>query len=251
MKKTLSLILALMMVLVLFAACGEKDPEHQTYEEYMATEDGKDVTILSYVQYKTPYSADYKNASLYLADETGAYYVYRVNFETQADYDAVPVGAKVLVKGLKGIWSGEHEVAEGSATVEVIGKETKKMAAKEIAANATAADLEKDMNKLVAMKGAVVASSSMKDPANSSATIESAFLYKWDGSGSQGDDIYFNIVFNGTTYNFVVETDVSNKDSDAYKAVEALKVGDKIDLEGFMYWYNGAQMQVTACKKAQ
>ena len=39
-------------------------------------------------------------------------------------------------------------------------------------------------------------------------------------------------------------------DSDVYKAVEALKVGDKIDIEGFLYWYDNAQTHVTAVKAA-
>ena len=30
-----------------------------------------------------------------------------------------------------------------------------------------------------------------------------------------------------------------------YAAVETLKVGDKIDVEGFLYWYSGAQPHVT------
>jgi hypothetical protein len=33
--------------------------------------------------------------------------------------------------------------------------------------------------------------------------------------------------------------------ADTYAAVEALKVGDVIDVEGFLYWYNGAQPHVT------
>ena len=35
------------------------------------------------------------------------------------------------------------------------------------------------------------------------------------------------------------------QDTDVYKAVESLNVGDVIDLEGFLYWYNGANLQAT------
>ncbi len=31
-----------------------------------------------------------------------------------------------------------------------------------------------------------------------------------------------------------------------YKAVEGLSVGDVIDLEGFLYWYNGANIYTTS-----
>ena len=34
--------------------------------------------------------------------------------------------------------------------------------------------------------------------------------------------------------------------TEVYDAVEALKVGDVIDLEGFLYWYNGAQPHITS-----
>ena len=70
------------------------------------------------------------------------------------------------------------------------------------------------------------------------------FLYNWDGSGSQGDDIYFVASVNGVSQTFVVESYLRGKDTDLYKAVEALKVGDKIDIEAFIYWYEGAQPHV-------
>jgi hypothetical protein len=36
-----------------------------------------------------------------------------------------------------------------------------------------------------------------------------------------------------------------------YKAVKGLRVGDKIDLEGFLYWYNGANPHITSVRPAQ
>ena len=73
-----------------------------------------------------------------------------------------------------------------------------------------------------------------------------AFLYSYDGSGQEGSDLYFNVSLNGTTYSFVVESDLCGADTDVYKAVKALKVGDIIDVEGFLYWYNGANPHVTS-----
>ena len=104
--------------------------------------------------------------------------------------------------------------------------------------------LAEKMNMKVAMKGLTVAAS--KD-ANGN---DVPFLYKWDGSGSQGDDIYFNVSLNGNTYTFTVNAYMIGNDA-AYKAVEALKVGDKIDVEGFPYWYNGAQPHITAVSAAK
>ena len=53
------------------------------------------------------------------------------------------------------------------------------------------------------------------------------------------------MAINGQTYTFTVESYLCGNDTDVYKAVESLKVGDTIDLEGFLYWYNGANPHIT------
>lgn len=73
-----------------------------------------------------------------------------------------------------------------------------------------------------------------------------AFLYKWDGSGTEGDDLYFNVSLDGNTYTFTVESYLCDKDSDVYKAVQNLKVGDVVDMEGFLYWYEGVNPHITS-----
>ena len=85
-------------------------------------------------------------------------------------------------------------------------------------------DLEKYMNQSIAMKGLKVEAS--KD-ANGE---DAAFLYNYDGSGTEGDDLYFNVSANGATYTFTVESYLCGKDTDVYKAVENLNIGDTISL---------------------
>ena len=103
-------------------------------------------------------------------------------------------------------------------------------------------ELETRMNDLVAINGLTVEAS--KD-ANGN---DVAFLYKWDGSGSQGDDLYFNVSLNGETYTFTVNAYMigTGSDSEVYKAIEALNIGDVINVEGFLYWYNAAQPHITS-----
>ena len=72
-----------------------------------------------------------------------------------------------------------------------------------------------------------------------------AYLYNYDGSGTQGDDLYFNVDLDGNTYTFTVESYLCGKDTDVYKAVENLKVGDTIDCDGYLYWYNGVNPHIT------
>ena len=75
-----------------------------------------------------------------------------------------------------------------------------------------------------------------------------AFLYNWDGSGAAGNnnDLYFNVSDGTNTYTFTVESYLCGEGTDVYTAVTNLKVGDVIDVEGFLYWYNGAQPHVTS-----
>ena len=98
-------------------------------------------------------------------------------------------------------------------------------------------NLVKKQNKFVVFKGMKV------EPIGEDGD---AFLYNWDGSGEEGSDLYFNVSVNGATYNFTVESDLCGPDTDVYKAVKDLKVGDVIDLQGFLYWYEGPNPHITA-----
>ena len=75
-----------------------------------------------------------------------------------------------------------------------------------------------------------------------------AFLYNWDGSGSPGNnnDLYFNVSDGTSTYTLTVESYLCGEGTDVYTTVTNLNVGDVIDVEGFLYWYNGAQPHVTS-----
>ena len=53
------------------------------------------------------------------------------------------------------------------------------------------------------------------------------------------------ISVNGQTYSFTVESNLCGPDSDIYKAVKDFKVGDVIDLVGFLYWYEGPNPHIT------
>ena len=48
------------------------------------------------------------------------------------------------------------------------------------------------------------------------------------------------------TYNFCVESYLCDNTTDVYNAVEALNIGDTVDMEGFLYWYEGANPHVTS-----
>ena len=88
------------------------------------------------------------------------------------------------------------------------------------------------------------------EPSRDADGKDAVFLYQWNGSGSEGDDLYFNASVNGRICTFTVESSLCGKDSAVYKAVQGLKLGDRIDLEGFLYWYDGMNPHITAVKTA-
>ena len=94
------------------------------------------------------------------------------------------------------------------------------------------------MNKFVTFKGAIVLTASDD--------TDATFLYKWDGSGKEGDDLYFRVEVDGKAYTFTVESYLCDKDTDVYKAVKELKAGDVVDMEGFLYWYEGVNPHITS-----
>ena len=205
-----------------------------THEEYIAAALDSEVTVETYVQAKQSWWEN--SATLYTQDKDGAYFIYNVACD-EADYDKLTPGTKIKVTGYKSEWSGEVEIVDG--TFEIEEGDTFVADALDVTSLLGSDDLLAHQNEYVSFKDMTVEAS--KD-ANGE---EAAFLYNWDGSGSQGDDVYFNVSSNGNTYTFTIESYLTGSDTDVYKAAEALKVGDKVDLTGFLYWYEGVNPHIT------
>ena len=248
MKKYIALLLALSMVFA-FAACGKaaapkaEDPTAKsegvmTYADYAAAALDTQVVVETYVQAKQGWWND--TATLYTQDGDGAYFVYNAAC-SEEDYAKLNQGTKIKVTGYKGEWAGEVEIMD--ATIEVL-EGSWVAPVLDVTAKLGTDELVNFQNQYVAFKGMTI------EAANDEGA---AFLYNWDGSGAEGtdSDLYFNASVNGQTYTFVIEYYLTGADSDAYKAVQALKVGDKVDMEGYLYWYEGVQphiISVTAAK---
>ena len=180
--------------------------------------------------------------TVYGQSEDGAYFIYEMNCSKEDAEKLVP-GTKIRVKGFKSAWSGEVEITD--ATFEFVEGEGFKAEPEDVTALLGTEELINKQNALVAFKGLTVAAK--KDAEGNDA----AFLYKWNGAGQQGDDLYFDVTVNGATYTFVVESYLCGQDTEVYKAVEGLKVGDVIDVEGFLYWYEGVQPHIIKVTAAQ
>ena len=206
-----------------------------TYDEYMAAAVDDEVVIEAFVQGKQSWWED--KATIYAADADGAYFIYNAEC-SEDDYAKLVDGQKIKVIGYKAEWSGEIEVAEG-ATIEI--EDGSYIAeAVDVTDKLGTDELIDFQNQKVAFKGMTV------EPSTDPDGKEVAYLFNWDGSGAAGDDLYFNVSKDGETYSFTVESYLCGEDTDVYKAVQALNIGDVVDLEGFLYWYEGANPHITS-----
>lgn len=214
------------------AAAGEV----MSHEEYMAAELDTQVVVETYVQAKQSWWED--KATLYTQDKDGAYFVYDMAC-SEEDYEKLVPGTKIRVTGYKGEWSGEVEIMDGSFEF-VEGGDQYIAEPVDVTELLGTEELIGHQNEYVSFTGLTVEATEDADG------NEAVYLYNWDGSGADGDDLYFNVSANGQTYTFLVESYLCDGSSEVYQAVKNLKVGDTIDAEGFLYWYEGVNPHITA-----
>jgi len=241
MKKIVAMVVVLAMA-VSMAACGNtktkdihaKSEGVMTYEEYAAAALDTEVVVETFVQAKQSWWED--EATVYTQDKDGAYFIYNMACSAE-DYEKLTPGTKIKVTGYKGEWAGEVEIMDG--TFEIMeGNYVAPI--KDVTDLLGTDDLINYQNQFVSFKGMTV------EPSTDADGNEVAFLYNWDGSGQDGNDLYFNVSLNGNVYNFTVESYLCDNTTDVYAAVKALQIGDVIDMEGFLYWYEGVNPHITS-----
>ncbi len=251
MKKIIAILMVAAMVFA-FAACATtnepevKDPAIETeeakdtdaaddvtvmsYDEYVAAELDSAVTVETYIQAKQGWweKDGVGVATFSTHPQDGAFFVYEMPCSEEDYNDKLVQGAKIRVSGTKAEWSGEveiidatYEVLEGNYVAEAVDL-TDKLGTDE---------LINFQNQFAIFKGM---------------TVE-AIEYK---NGEPGDDIYVTLGYNGASYSFCVEAYLTGADTAVYSAVGALKAGDIVDVEGFVYWYEGVNTHITAINLA-
>lgn len=237
MKKLIAMLLVLTMILS-FAGCAKKDTG-MSHAEYVAAANDTEVVVETYVQAHQSWWDD--KVTVYCQSPDGAYFLYNLAC-TEADAAKLVPGTKIRVTGYKGEWSGEVEIMDG--TFEFVKGDSYIAKALDVTDLLGTDALINHQNEFVSFTGLTVA------PSTDANGNEAAFLYSWDGSGAKGDDLYFNVTVNDQTYNFCVESYLCGEDTEVYQAVEALKVGDVINAEGFLYWYEGVNPHITSISAA-
>jgi len=255
-KLTVCLLFAALVLSTFMVGCGKEETSSSvasesssassaeikvmTYADYIAAEKDAEILVETYVQAKQSWwlgsETNQGKATLYTQNQDGAIFVYQANC-SEEDFAKISVGTKIRVKGFKGEYAGEIEIVD--ATIEVLEGSYVAEATDVTAILGNEEELLKKQNVFASFKELTVVAS--KD-ANGN---DVAFLYKYNGSGQDGDDLYFNVSDGTNTYSFTVESYLCDKTTDVYAAVKALNIGDKVNMEGFLYWYNGANPHIT------
>ena len=246
LKKLVSVIIVCSLALGL-ASCASAPANNtvtvqaMTYAEYMAASNDAKVLIEGYLQCYA-YNFGFKRVNMFLQDDDGAYYVYMAVCDDEKAAQLSP-GVKVRVSGVKGSYAGEVEIQE-QGTFEVLSEKKIYEPTDVTSLLGDEKSLEKMMNRKISVKDLTVLESYDKEDR------VFASLYKWDGSGKagEGDDIYFSASNQDNPSLFVIESDENPEGSAVYDAALGLAVGDVIDLDGYMYWYNGPNIHVNSIK---
>ena len=223
MKKIIAMLLVLTMALALAGCSGSKA---MTHEQYMAAEMQAEVTVETYVQAHQSWWDN--KVTVYCQSPDGAYFLYELSC-SEEDAAKLTPGTKIRVTGNKGEWAGEVEIMDG--TFEFVKGDSYVAQALDVTALLGTDEMISHQNEFVAFKGM---------------TVE-AISYKND---EPGDDIYVTLSKDGESYEFCVEVYLTGPDSDVYTTVGALNVGDTVDVEGFLYWYEGMNPHITAITPA-
>ncbi len=209
-----------------------------TYAEYNAAELDTEVVVETYIQAKQGWweNEGVGVATFYTQDGDGAYFLYNMPC-SQEEYESLSVGTKIRVTGYKSEWAGEVEIIDASFEIE---DGTYVAEPVDLSEELSSEDLILHQNIYFTASGLTV------EPSIDADGNEVPFLYNWDGSGTQGSDLYFNVSKDGQTYTFTVESYLTGADTDVYKTVESLALGQEISVKGFMYWYEGMNPHIVS-----
>lgn len=229
MKKSFLVVLALTMVLAMTgcgakaekAATAEKSEGVMTYAEYAAAELDSEVVVEAYVQaYQSWWDG---KETIYAADEEGGYFIYELGCTEEEAAKLVP-GTKIKVTGYKSEWSGEVEIIDATFEIEEGNYIAKPVDVTDLLGTD---ELVKHQNQLVSFVGLTVEGIAFKND-------------------EPGDDIYVTLSKDGNTFDFCLEYYLNGSDAEFYDLVSGLEAGQVVDVEGFLYWYEGPNTHITA-----
>ena len=237
MKKLIAFLLVLVMAFAMVACAPTETPDNNennnnnnnnqnppastvmTHAEYLAAEQDAAVEVECYVQ-ATQSWWDNKIVVYAMDKSYGGYFAYNLTCSEEDAAKLVP-GTKINIKGYKTYYKGMPEIAEGATFTIVEGADTFVASAEILTDKLGTQELVNHAGQYAAFQGLTVA----------------AITYKND---EPGDDIYVDFTLGDATYSFCVERYLTDPETDVYKAFvnEDVKVGDVVNVYGFVYWYD-------------
>ena len=229
MKKLFAVVLT-MGLAISAVACGSdkgassaedaKSEGVMTYAEYAAADLDSEVVVETYVQGKQSWWED--KATLYTQDSDGGYFIYDLPI-SEDDYNKLTPGTRIKVTGVKSEWSGEVEIIDASYEIESGNYVAEPVDVTDLLGKDSLVDKQ---NQLVSFKDLTVESVAYKNE-------------------QPGDDIYVTFSKDGNNYDFCLEYYLNGSDEEFYDLVGGLEAGQTVDVEGFLYWYEGPNPHIT------
>ena len=208
------------------------DPEPETeaeddgvmsYADYAAASVDDEVTVVTYVQAHQSWWDN--KITVYCQDQDGAIFLYELAC-SEEDAAKLTEGTKIRVNGFKGEWAGESEIVD--ATFEFVDDgDLFVAAAKDLTDKLGTDELIDYQNQKVIFTDMTVVSVAFKND-------------------QPGDDIYVTLSKDDAEYSFCLEYYLNGSDQEFYDLVSGLEAGQVVDVEGFLYWYEGANTHITS-----
>ena len=187
-----------------------------SWSEFRAAENGSIITVQGRVIAWT-YDEAYGNGNVFLQDDNGGYYAYRLVAALSEYQDYLAVGNEVILEGQKDVYSGLHQMAQKSVTgIKVVSRE-----------NAGQKPTPKDVTELAKNGGL--------EPVQSTwVTVLGTYVI--------GDDGYKYIQVGGNRYQIYSDKKYNGENLDEVNAqLAALTAGDTIRLKGIVGMYTNPQ----------
>jgi len=208
----------------------EKTEGVMTYAEYTAAPFDSEVVVETYVQDTETWMDN--NVRVYTQDKDGAYFIYQMSCDESEALKLTP-GTKIRVTGRKTVWAKQIEIVDAVFNI-IDGKYIAEPV--DVTDTLSSDELINMQNIKACVKGVRIEDTGYGQ----------AFYYGEDGSGVPGDDIYFIGRVNDEDFTFKVESNLCDVNSDVYKAVSAINVGDIVDMEVFLCWNEKVLPYVTS-----
>ena len=187
-----------------------------SWSDFRNAEKGSVATIQGRVIAWT-YDGSYGNGNVFLQDNNGGYYAYRIKAALSEYEDYLEVGNEVIIEGKKDVFSGLHQLGQDTVTgIKVVSRENagKKPEPKDVTTAAKNGELEPLQSTWVTVLG----------------------TYTTDSEG------YKYIQVGGNKYQIYSDKKYNGENLDAVNAqLAGLAEGDTIRLKGIVGVYNNPQ----------